>query len=262
MLINSNSKLCNYNTSAKIQIIWCPWGEQVRMYFMFYSVFLRPWKQCSSPWLAPLPPAICSCCFSSFLAKRQNWSWQLASSQSNAALHGAGRNSGMPSYFWPGTRDTHNLQDPSFSQWPKWPLIYLQNVNWRCHGNRTTLPGSVKIHFYLRPGRGQKRKEMSAPGRKHEKGWSPQCPTVLEKSNWLFLLTDSHTSLPLESRTLSFVSLDSTKFNPFFPPARTQSQPSQDCSMTPLGSCFLCHHRGRWPRCSLTLWFEYFYDTI
>lgn len=37
MLINSNSKLRNYNTCAEIQIIWCPWGEQFRIYFMFLS---------------------------------------------------------------------------------------------------------------------------------------------------------------------------------------------------------------------------------
>jgi hypothetical protein len=63
MLINSNSKLCNYNTSAEIQIIWCPWGEQVGIYFMFHSteemLFFQPWKQQNSPgWLLYPPPFV------------------------------------------------------------------------------------------------------------------------------------------------------------------------------------------------------------
>lgn len=57
MLINSNSKLCNYNTCAEIQIIWCPWGEQVRIYFMFHSAIPETMETTwLHPRLAPLPP--------------------------------------------------------------------------------------------------------------------------------------------------------------------------------------------------------------
>lgn len=100
MLINSNSKLCNYNTCAEIQIIWRPWGEQVRMYFMFHSAISEPVETMEQPLAGTPPPSTGKSC--SFLFSRETGAELTAGIPSvNAHLRGAGRNGGLPSYFWP-----------------------------------------------------------------------------------------------------------------------------------------------------------------
>lgn len=46
------------------------------------------------------------------------------------------------------------LQELSFSEWTNWQLLYLQNVNWCCHGNRMTSFFSfpLSLHIWVCPG--------------------------------------------------------------------------------------------------------------
>lgn len=179
MLINSNSKLCNYNTCAEIQIIWCPWREQVRIYFMFHSAISETMETCSSPQLAPLPPTFAVFCF--FLFSRKTGTELTVGILSFMPLSlGLGATVDAK-LFLAWQRNARNLQEPAFSQWPKWPPIHLQNVNWRCHGNRTTLPGSVKIHLYLRLGRGQKGKKRQLQGENRDGGWGGRLYSALQR---------------------------------------------------------------------------------
>lgn len=166
MLINSNSKLCNYNTSAEIQIIRCPQGERVRRRLSSlrcvrdagsHGAALPP----PSPSPRPPLPHSGSSCFSLF-SKKTGPERALAPGQFAASLCGWGRRAAPPRYFWPAARTEPS--GPAFSQWPKWPFIYLQKVNSRCHGNGTSLPGPVKIHLCPPLGRGRKGKKLQLQG--------------------------------------------------------------------------------------------------
>lgn len=42
----------------------------------------------------------------------------------------------------------NSLQERSFSKWTNWQLLYLQNVNWCCHGNRITF-SVLSLHIWL-----------------------------------------------------------------------------------------------------------------
>lgn len=136
-----------------------PWGEGVRIHFMFHSMeetccFLDRGTVGSTQPLTPTPQPLTFLPF--HLAGRQTQvdSWHPADL--------------MPlSMGWWGTVACQVIfgwvpQHGAFSSLHsvsglKWQPLYLQNVNWRCHGDRTTLPGSVKIHLSLWVGRGQER---------------------------------------------------------------------------------------------------------
>lgn len=120
-------------------------------------LFPRPWKQGATKPLTHHPQASH---FPSFpFSRKTDPGWQLASSRLNASFHGVLRDGGLPGYFWLGAfSGLHSVSGL------KWPSLYLQNVNWRCHGDRTTLPGYVKIHFSLWVGRGQERNPRRCSG--------------------------------------------------------------------------------------------------
>lgn len=139
MLINSNSKLCNYNTSAEIQIIWCPWGEGVRIFSCSTQQRkLFPSHQGNNaagrlPAPRPLQRVLILSFLRTALRRIGLDSWQsLALMPLATALGGAG-----PHQVISGQAPRHTA--PAFSQWPKWQPRYLQNMNCRCHGNGTTL---------------------------------------------------------------------------------------------------------------------------
>ena len=104
MLINSNSKLCNYNTCAEIQIIWCPWGEQVRIDFMFHSAIPGTMETTWPPpgW-RPSPHAPSSW---SFLFTRKIGTELTVGILVQCLSPWSCEKRWTPSYFWPGT-ETH-----------------------------------------------------------------------------------------------------------------------------------------------------------
>ena len=159
--------------------------------------FLRPWKQRSSPQLAPLPPTFAVFCF--FLFSRKTGRELTVGILSLMPLSVGLGATVDAKLFLARQRNERNLQEPSFRQWPKWPPIHLQNVNWRCHGNRTTLPGSVKIHLYLRLGRGQKGKKRQLQGENRDGGLGGRLYSALQR--W---------RNPLESKSPPFISSNSS----------------------------------------------------
>lgn len=123
ILINSNSKLCNYNTSAEIQILWCPRGEQARMWLRLHSALpesreTMPWRGHTSRkhrlfFFLPL--------YRGDGARADSW----RPGRLMPLSEGLGQAVACQVIF--GQAPPHTEPSgASFSQWPKWPLIYLQ----------------------------------------------------------------------------------------------------------------------------------------
>lgn len=192
ILINSNSKLCNYNTSAEIQIIWCPRGEQVRMWLRLHSALSESRE--TTQWPGAHLPQTQAVPLPSSLARRQGQSWQLASRPFNASLRGAGTGSGMPSYFWPGTA-THRTF---------WSLHLVSGLSGRWYTCRMWIDVAMEIE-QLFPALSEsislcneaavRRRERPAPGRKWAQGGTLPSLTAVEKPRWLFL--NAQALLPL-----------------------------------------------------------------
>lgn len=149
-------------------------------------LFPRPWKQGATKLLTHHPQASH---FPSFpFSRKTDPGWQLASSRLNASFHGVLRDGGLPGYFWLGAfSGLHSVSGL------KWPSLYLQNVNWRCHGDRTTLPGSVKIHFSLWVGRGQERNPRRCPGEDGGSGEDCTGSSGVGKTLWTLSDKTAHT---------------------------------------------------------------------
>ena len=126
------------------------------------QLFLSPWKQWSSPWLAPLPQALASPAPSS-LAGRQERSWQLASRQLMPISVGLGGTVACQVIFG------QNLQEPSFSPWPKWPRYTCRmwiDVAMEIEQLFLILSKSISLCDQA----GVRKERNASPGRKQEEG--------------------------------------------------------------------------------------------
>lgn len=168
------------------------------------QLFLSPRKQWSSPSLGPLPQTLASPVPSS-LAGRWEPGWQLASRQLMPISVGLGGTVTCQVIFG------QNLQEPSFSPWPKWPRYTCRmRIDVAMEIEQLFLVLSKSISLCDQAG---VRKERNASSReRQEKGRVTAALYMLQKSNWLFLLRYTHTSLPLESKCLSLSSLFSPRF--------------------------------------------------